>query len=144
MSLTKEAIGREPLSKIGARPRTFGSGEAPSSSSESVVSSAAVISEFLTSRKLVRAECAAKHSARSETDHGFWRVSPPAYKQVVESRGAERVGLSPIEICNRLFYIVACYLLSEVLGHSILVTADDGSRAAGRTPQVARSGSPLI
>ena len=72
---------------------------------------------FLTSRKLIKTERAAKHSACSKADDCFRRVSPPAYKQVVERLGAERVGFSLVERCNGFFDIVARYLRPEVVGH---------------------------
>jgi hypothetical protein len=67
---------------------------------------------------LARVTCArpsVRRAARPTTV--FRRVSPAPFKQVVESRGTERVGLSPVQRCNCLFYICARYLRPEVFGH---------------------------
>ena len=93
----------------------------------------------LASRKLIRAERSAKHPARSKADDRLGRVSPVAFKKVVESRRTKCMDLS-------LFQRRNCFLnvLARDLGALKFSPISSSYVSRKRTPPVPRSSVPAI
>jgi hypothetical protein len=75
---------------------------------------------LLASRKLIRAECSAKRPACSKADDCFRRVSPAAFKNVVEHRRTKCIYFPLFQGRNCFLNVLARDLRPEVLVHHFL------------------------